>query len=96
MTEDDQLELIALVNLHGFLIEVMLATECAKKPDGRESLAAMRDAVLDRIENASRPRPGERPYSGVMAEINLRMSINGRRLFQLAEDRRAELAARTS
>lgn len=90
MTETEA-ELAARANLHGFLLEVMIANDFALMPDGDRKLAAFADNITERIERRSRLPPGEQEDEASV-EVGARTVIAARRFFQLARKRRTEIA----
>lgn len=92
---DTEAELAAITNLHGFLLEVIIANNFAQMTDGDAALAALGDTIAERIERRSRPRPGEQADEATV-EVVARTVIAARHFFQLARERRNEIArART-
>lgn len=92
---DTEAELAARANLHGFLLEVMIANGFALMTDGDAKLAAFADTIIERIERRSRLPPGEQADDAAV-EVGARTVIAARRFFQLARERRDEIArART-
>lgn len=88
---DTEAELAAIANLHGFLLEVIIANNFAQMPEGDAALAALGDTIVERIERRSRLRPGEQADEAAV-EIAARTVIAARRFFQLTRERRDEIA----
>jgi hypothetical protein len=91
MASDVDWELYARLNLYEFLFEVMLARQAASIPNGQAELAEFRAAIVDRMVN--RARMSMRLSDEDHVEWKLNAKAVTERLFDKAEDRRAEIAA---
>lgn len=91
MTEGDELELFATLSVQSFVLEVVLANDFARLPSGQRALENFRDDLLHRIEHRSTLPPGEQASVDEMTEMQARMLVICRRLFQRIESRRAEV-----
>lgn len=88
----DDLEAAAFLNLHHFLLEVLIAQRFAEAPEGLSLLADFSDTVMSRIENRATLPPGDSQEDEALIELKVRMLVIARRFFERTKDRCSELA----
>ena len=89
--DEDVLNALALANFQQFLLEFMVATEMAGRPDGADVLASLGATMLDRIQYRTTSRDPS-PDGEDQADMTARMFLIARRFFERAEQRRAQIA----
>ncbi len=93
-SDEDILQLYAIVGFQNFMLELLLAGEMASTPDGKERLELISQEILQRIRyKTTVPRPTDLE---TQADMQARMLVVASRFFVRAEERRADIVRQQS